>query len=81
MNVHQSKSLEKSEIQAAESDIPEPNLLEVELAVERFKKINHKAPGVDQILFEIIQADEVNYIYAKAKRSKKENALVLQVLS
>ena len=38
-------------------DIPEPSLSEVELAIETLR--NHKAPGVDQILSELIQADGV----------------------
>ena len=36
-------------------DIPEPSLIEVELTIENLKK--HKAPGVDHIPSELIQAD------------------------
>ena len=38
----------------AEPDIPEPSLIEVELAIDKLKK--HKATGVDHIPSELIQA-------------------------
>ena len=41
-------------IYTAEPDIPEPSLIEVELAIEKLKR--HKATGVDHILSELIQA-------------------------
>ena len=37
-----------------EPDIPEPSLIEVELAIEKLKR--HKATGVDHIPSELIQA-------------------------
>ena len=37
----------------AEPDIPEPSLIEVELAIEKLKR--HKATGVDHIPSELIQ--------------------------
>ena len=39
----------------AEPDIPEPSLIEVELAMQKLKR--HKATGVDHIPSELIQAD------------------------
>ena len=53
LNVHQSSSLEGSEIHT--TDIQESSLFEVELAVE--KLVNHKVPGLNKIPFELIQAD------------------------
>ena len=43
----QSSSHEESEIYTAEPNIPEPSLLEVELAIEKLRK--HKEPRVDYI--------------------------------
>ena len=40
------------EIYTAEPDIPEPSLIEVELAIENLKK--HKAPGVDHMSSELV---------------------------
>ena len=42
------------DVYTAEPDIPEPSLIEVELAIEKLKR--HKATGVDHIPFELIQA-------------------------
>ena len=39
LNVHQRSILKASEIYIAEPDIPEPTLLEVELAIETLKKV------------------------------------------
>ena len=41
------------EIQTAKPLIPDPTLLEVEIAIENLKKYN--SPGIDQILAELIQ--------------------------
>ena len=49
LNVNQSTSHEGSEVY-----IPEPSLIEVELAIEKLKR--HKATGVDHIPSELIQA-------------------------
>jgi len=54
LNVNLSTSHEGSEIHTAESDIPEPSLIEVELAIDKLKR--HKATGVDHIPSELIQA-------------------------
>ena len=46
-----------SEVYTAEPDIPEPSLIEIELAIENLKK--HKAPGVgEKILLYFL-----NYMY------------------
>ena len=54
LNVNQRTSHERSEVNTKESDIPEPSLKEVELAIEKFKR--HKATRVDHIPSELIQA-------------------------
>ena len=48
-----------SEVYTAEPDIPEPSLIEVDLAIEKLKR--HKATGVDHIPSELIQAGGGNY--------------------
>ena len=47
------KVLATKEVYTAEPDIPEPSPIEVELAIDKFKK--HKATGVDNIQSELIQ--------------------------
>ena len=54
LNVNQSTSNEGSEVCTAEPDIPEPSLIEVELAIEKLKR--HKATWIDHIPSELIQA-------------------------
>ena len=44
----------QAEIQTAEPLVPEPSVLEVELAIEKLK--SHKSPGIDQIPAELIKA-------------------------
>jgi hypothetical protein len=46
--------VKQTEIQMAESLVPEPSAFEFELAIEKVK--NHKSPGIDQIPEELIQA-------------------------
>ena len=53
LNVNLSTSHEGSEVYTAEPDIPEPSLVEVELAVEKLKK--HKATRVYYIPSALIQ--------------------------
>ena len=48
MDVRQAK------IHTAEPLVPEPNVLEDELTIEKLK--NHKSPGIDQIPAELIKA-------------------------
>ena len=52
--INRSSSLEGSEIYTAESQTPKPIPKRLELVIENKKKI--KAPGVDKIPFELIQA-------------------------
>ena len=53
LNVHKGNDVGEIQIQAAEPLIPEPALLDVEIAIEKLKK--YKSPGIDQILAELIQ--------------------------
>jgi hypothetical protein len=54
LNVNQNTNHEGSEEYTAEPDIPEHNLIEIELAIEKLKK--HKFTGLDHIPSELIQA-------------------------
>ena len=51
LNVHKGNDVGDSQIQTAEPLIPEPTLLEVEVAIEKLKK--YKSPGIDQIPAEL----------------------------
>jgi len=44
----------QAKIHTAEPLVPEPSVLEVELAIEKQK--SHKSPGIDQIPAELIEA-------------------------
>jgi hypothetical protein len=46
--------------------VPEPSVLEVELAIEKLK--SHKSPGIDQIPAELIKAGD-RTIRAEMKRA------------
>ena len=52
-NVHGVKDVGQAEIHTAEQLVPEPSASEVELAIDKLK--NHKSPGIDQILAELIK--------------------------
>jgi hypothetical protein len=54
LNVHEVSDVRQAEIHTAEPLVPEPNVLEVELAIEKLK--SHKSPGIDQIPAELIKA-------------------------
>jgi hypothetical protein len=54
LNVHGVIEVRQAEIHTAEPLVPEPNALEVELAIEKLK--SHKSPGIDQIPAELIKA-------------------------
>jgi hypothetical protein len=45
LNVHGVSDVRQAEIHTAEPLVPEPNALEVELAIEKLK--SHKSPGTD----------------------------------
>ena len=47
LNVHGLSDVRQAEIHTAEPLVPEPSVLEVELAIEKLK--SHKSPGIDQI--------------------------------
>ena len=53
LNVHEGQDIEDVEIQTAEILVPEPNILEVEIAVEKLKM--YKASGTDEIPAELIK--------------------------
>jgi hypothetical protein len=48
--------IRQTEIHTAESFVPEPSAVEVEMATRKLKR--YKAPGSDQIPAELIQAGE-----------------------
>jgi hypothetical protein len=54
LNVHMVSDVRQAEIHTAEPLVPEPSVLEVELAIEKLK--SHKSPGIDQIPVELIKA-------------------------
>jgi hypothetical protein len=47
LNVHGVSDVRQAEIHTVEPLVPEPSVLEVELAIEKLK--SHKSPGIDQI--------------------------------
>ena len=55
LNMHEDNDVGEIEIKTAEPLIPDPTLLEVEIAIEKLKK--YKSPGIDQIPKELIQND------------------------
>jgi hypothetical protein len=54
LNVLGVSDARQAKIHTAEPLVPEPSVLEVELAIEKLK--NHKSPGIDQIPAELIKA-------------------------
>jgi len=54
LNVHEDNDVRQAEIHTVEPLVPEPGAFEVELAIGKLK--NHKSPGIDQILAELIKA-------------------------
>jgi hypothetical protein len=54
LNVHGISDVRQAEIHTAETLVPEPSVLEVELAIEKLK--SHKSQGIDQIPAELIKA-------------------------
>jgi hypothetical protein len=57
LNVHNVSDVRQIEIHTAESLVPGPSHLEIEIAISNFKKC--KPPGSDQILAELIKAGDV----------------------
>ena len=56
LNVHGVSDVRQAEIHTAEPLVPEPSVLEFELAIEKLK--SHKSPGIDQIPAELIKAGD-----------------------
>jgi hypothetical protein len=54
LNVHGVSDVRQAVIHTVEPLVPEPSVLEVELAIEKLK--SHKSPGLDQIPAEMIKA-------------------------
>jgi hypothetical protein len=58
LTVHNVSDVRQIEIYTAESLVPDPSCLEVEIAIAKLKK--YKLPGTDEIPTELIQAgDEI----------------------
>jgi hypothetical protein len=56
LNVRGVHDVRQTDIQTAEPLVPEPSLVEVEISVEKLKKI-YKSPGTHEIPAELIKAD------------------------
>jgi hypothetical protein len=54
LNVHGVHDVRQTDIHTAEPLVPEPSLVEVEIAIGKLK--SYKSPGTDQILAEFIKA-------------------------
>jgi len=54
LNVHGANDVRQTEIHTAETLVTQPSVSEVELAIEKLKRL--KSPGFDQILAELIKA-------------------------
>jgi hypothetical protein len=60
LNVHGVHNVRQKDIQAAEPLVPEPRLVEVEIAIVKLKSF--KSPGTDQVLAELIKVGGENYV-------------------
>jgi hypothetical protein len=54
LNIQGANDVRQIEIRSAETLVPEPSAVEVEVAIEKLKR--HKSPGIDQIPAELFQA-------------------------
>jgi hypothetical protein len=54
LNVHEVHDVRQMDIHTAETLVPEPSLVEVEIAIGKLK--SYKSPGTDQIPAELIKA-------------------------
>ena len=57
MNVHEGQDIEDVEVQTEEILVPEPDILEVEIAIEILKI--YKASGTDEISAELIKRETI----------------------
>jgi hypothetical protein len=64
-NVHGVSDVRQAEIHTAGPLVPEPSVLELELAVEKLK--SHKSPGIDQIPAELIKSGDRTIRFAILK--------------
>jgi hypothetical protein len=54
LNVHGVHNVRQKDIHVAEPLVPEPSLVEVEIAIGKLN--SYKSPGTDQILAELVKA-------------------------
>jgi hypothetical protein len=54
LNAHGVHDVKQMDIHMAEPSVPEPNLVDVETAIQKLR--NYKSPGTDQILAKMIKA-------------------------
>jgi hypothetical protein len=59
LNVHRFHEVRQMDIHTAEPLVPEPSLVEVEIAIGNLK--GYKSPGTDQISIELIRAGVETY--------------------
>jgi hypothetical protein len=64
-----SSGIRQTEIQTAESYVPEPSISEIEVAIEKLKR--YKLPGADKIPAELIQAGRGEHYILRSINLKK----------
>jgi hypothetical protein len=61
LNVHGFHDVKQKDIHTAEPLVPEPSLVEVEIAIVKSK--SYKSPGIDQIPTKFIKAEGKNTVF------------------
>jgi len=61
LNIHEVNDVRQTEIHTAETKLPQPSALELDLATEKLK--GHKLPGTDQIPAELIKTGGIKIRY------------------